>query len=82
MTPPVNKSQAFALVERLRTASLSYHEHPDNRDLMAGMYDARNAVVRAKNKLQDYYWSCAGSEADEISETLKQFEKALDTIIA
>jgi hypothetical protein len=79
---PVNKSQAFALAERLRTASNSYQEDPDNRDLMAHLYDARNAVVKAKNKLRDYYWSCAEKEVDEVSGSLNILEQALDTIIA
>lgn len=82
MTPPVNKSQAFALAERLRTASTSYQGNPDNTDFMAHLYDARNAVVKAKNKLRDYYWSCPESEVDEVSRSLRTLEQALDTIIA
>ena len=80
MGAPVNKSQAYAFVERLRTANLAYQEHPKDRNVIVALCNANNDTLKAKRKMEKYYQSCPMEEVDQVREIISQLETVLDTV--
>lgn len=79
---PVTQSEACALVEGLKAASIAYLADQKVTETWGKLQSFRRIIVTKRKRLVEFQQSCSVRDAEKANEVIKTLEVALDTVPA